>query len=425
MGCVMSESAQPLRSPGSVKTPKSKRHVSTSSGVQDEARSYRSKQGAIKMLIKNTKSRQAFLEFLQTENKEEIMTCYQDLVEIRLLTDDQAFTRTSALVWRYKAQSEAARRKGADAQKGARRDNSLEVQITVWDCLGQLRHIDKELPEREGLIRLLALSQNDLLAKLIVPFEGFLESRFYKHWQNQQVEEERQLSREKKKAGPPSIAASIRSTRTETFSTYYPDVLIVDDSLVTLKITGLTLEKDGHTVERAKNGLAALDMLKQRMYDVVLIDLNMPVMDGFETIRLFREYEKAHVQRLKKEHMPEEEEEGVDDMSDISEEETPEVLEDIKTMMGGAGTASKKRPDTATSRKQKYRYLDECGKEVIFQPQLIIGMSTNVDEVTRRRALDAGMDFFLPKPFTLQKFTEIVKIIPAPSPVRYYLESDL
>jgi CheY-like chemotaxis protein len=32
----------------------------------------------------------------------------------------------------------------------------------------------------------------------------------------------------------------------------------------------------------------ALDMLKQRMYDVVLIDLNMPVMDGFETIRLFR-----------------------------------------------------------------------------------------------------------------------------------------
>jgi hypothetical protein len=37
-------------------------------------------------------------------------------------------------------------------------------------------------------------------------------------------------------------------------SVYYPDVLIVDDSLVTLKITGLTLEKDGHTVERAKNG---------------------------------------------------------------------------------------------------------------------------------------------------------------------------
>jgi CheY-like chemotaxis protein len=37
-------------------------------------------------------------------------------------------------------------------------------------------------------------------------------------------------------------------------------------------------------------------------------------------------------------------------------------------------------------------------------------MSTNVDDLTRKRALESGMDFFLPKPFTLQKFTEIIKI---------------
>ncbi len=41
--------------------------------------------------------------------------------------------------------------------------------------------------------------------------------------------------------------------------------------------------------------------------------------------------------------------------------------------------------------------------------QLIIGMSTSIDEETRLKALDCGMDHFLPKPFTLQKFIEAIK----------------
>lgn len=41
--------------------------------------------------------------------------------------------------------------------------------------------------------------------------------------------------------------------------------------------------------------------------------------------------------------------------------------------------------------------------------QLIIGMSSSVDEITRQKALDSGMDFFLPKPFSLEKFIETTR----------------
>lgn len=37
-------------------------------------------------------------------------------------------------------------------------------------------------------------------------------------------------------------------------------------------------------------------------------------------------------------------------------------------------------------------------------------MSTNIDEETKTRALDCGMDFFLPKPFTLKKFIDTIRM---------------
>ena len=54
-------------------------------------------------------------------------------------------------------------------------------------------------------------------------------------------------------------------------------MLIVDDSILTLKLTGLTLERDGHHVEKASNGEIALQLMSSNQYDVVLLDLNMPV----------------------------------------------------------------------------------------------------------------------------------------------------
>ena len=66
------------------------------------------------------------------------------------------------------------------------------------------------------------------------------------------------------------------------------DVLVVeDDDDTRARVKGL-LSKNGWTVTEAENGRAALDAVRRRVPSVVLLDLNMPEMDGFTFLRQFR-----------------------------------------------------------------------------------------------------------------------------------------
>ncbi len=68
-------------------------------------------------------------------------------------------------------------------------------------------------------------------------------------------------------------------------------VLLAEDNEVNRKLVQTLLEKRGHTVVVAENGREALDILQQRSVDLVLMDIQMPVMDGFEAMQLIRERE--------------------------------------------------------------------------------------------------------------------------------------
>jgi CheY-like chemotaxis protein len=65
-------------------------------------------------------------------------------------------------------------------------------------------------------------------------------------------------------------------------------VLLVEDHPINQKLARLMLERHGCTVEVAENGQLALDALAAGDYDVVLMDVHMPVMDGFEATRKLR-----------------------------------------------------------------------------------------------------------------------------------------
>ena len=67
-----------------------------------------------------------------------------------------------------------------------------------------------------------------------------------------------------------------------------PIVLIVDDSLTVRKITGKHLQKRGIKVLVAKDGVDALEQLREQKPDVMLVDVEMPRMDGFELTRTVR-----------------------------------------------------------------------------------------------------------------------------------------
>jgi len=61
-----------------------------------------------------------------------------------------------------------------------------------------------------------------------------------------------------------------------------PLIMIVDDSLTVRKITGRLLVREGFEILTAKDGLDALQLLGERLPDAILLDIEMPRMDGFE-----------------------------------------------------------------------------------------------------------------------------------------------
>jgi two-component system sensor histidine kinase RpfC len=65
-------------------------------------------------------------------------------------------------------------------------------------------------------------------------------------------------------------------------------ILVADDNQVNRKVVTRILEQAGHVAETVTDGEQALDALAERRFDLALLDVNMPVMDGIEAARLHR-----------------------------------------------------------------------------------------------------------------------------------------
>ena len=67
-------------------------------------------------------------------------------------------------------------------------------------------------------------------------------------------------------------------------------ILVVDDEPRMIGFIRMNLELEGHQVIEAHSGLEALDMIRTQLPDLVLLDVMMPELDGFETLRMLREF---------------------------------------------------------------------------------------------------------------------------------------
>ncbi len=104
------------------------------------------------------------------------------------------------------------------------------------------------------------------------------------------------LSLLKSKEIKPEVNNQNNSNQKETDKTRPLKILIAEDNLVNQRLLQLILGKLNHEITIADNGEIALNMVKNDKFDLVFMDCEMPVLDGYEATRAIREYEESEKQ---------------------------------------------------------------------------------------------------------------------------------
>ncbi len=97
--------------------------------------------------------------------------------------------------------------------------------------------------------------------------------------------------------GDPYAVLAAAGDRDLPADTVFPNkplrILLTEDNLVNQRLAARLLEKQGHTVLVASNGREALDVLDRERFDIALLDVQMPEVDGFEATAQIRAREQA------------------------------------------------------------------------------------------------------------------------------------
>lgn len=140
-------------------------------------------------------------------------------------------------------------------------------------------------------------------------------------------------------------------------------ILLVEDYPTNQQVAMGHLKGAGYDVDLAENGLAALELYRQNDYHLILMDIQMPVMDGYKATREIRKLETANRQ--------------------------------IET---GDKVPDNQQPLSSSTKKQSS-----------IQRVPIIAMTAHAVEGYREECLEAGMDDYLTKPLTRKRFLAMVE----------------
>ncbi|MEA3546697.1 MAG: ATP-binding protein [Thermodesulfobacteriota bacterium] len=138
-------------------------------------------------------------------------------------------------------------------------------------------------------------------------------------------------------------------------------LLLVEDNRINRELAVMMLEQKGHQVTTAKNGLKALKILADQHFDAILMDVQMPEMDGLTCSRTIRAFEQGR-----------------------------EIDEQIEL------------PDDLST---------ELKKKLRGQTVYIVAMTAHAMSGDREKCLEAGMDGYLTKPFEPEKVTATLNLI--------------
>ncbi|XP_004292894.1 PREDICTED: histidine kinase 5-like [Fragaria vesca subsp. vesca] len=145
-------------------------------------------------------------------------------------------------------------------------------------------------------------------------------------------------------------------------STSKPKILLVEDNKINIMVAQSMMKQLGQSIEVVNNGAEAVRAVQRYRYDLILMDVHMPVMDGLQATRIIRSFEETG-------NWEAAEKAGIEQSVPCS-----------NTLQNGHGP---------------------CGKRIP-----IIAMTANAFSESAEECFANGMDSFVPKPVTCQKLKE-------------------
>lgn len=219
----------------------------------------------------------------------------EDLAGTRILVVDDnstnlAILKTTLTRWNFKPELESS---GASALKLLERDADFKLIISDM----QMPEMDgvmlaKEIRAREMHVPIILLSSVGMESQLKYP--GLFNGVINKPAKNKQLLKLIQNALSQKQD---TLSVALPRTRKQLESGYaekYPlRILIAEDNLINMKLLTAILAKLGYKPETAENGQIAVDNFINNDYELIFMDVLMPVMDGIEATKAIRKLTKS------------------------------------------------------------------------------------------------------------------------------------
>jgi signal transduction histidine kinase/ligand-binding sensor domain-containing protein/DNA-binding response OmpR family regulator len=172
------------------------------------------------------------------------------------------------------------------------------LSIIAADKAIRLIITDMEMPEKDGVDLAIAIRDTENQVPIVMlssigyetkrKYPGLFSSVLIKPAKQHYLCQAIQMALNPTVAGPvvPEKPASVISG---DFAANYPlDILVAEDNLINQKFIGRILSKLGYQCDMVDNGIRVLEKMDKKKYDVILMDIQMPEMDGLEATALIR-----------------------------------------------------------------------------------------------------------------------------------------